>query len=158
MAAALSPTRVFAAADGVLAVGLRVAGMLTLRTYHFSKAEARSRRRRWNSASVRNRQYRCFAGPRARFSSPFGHPTGPTAWIAPIYPASIGRVFQIFGVYSTGAASGGSFFELPFFGADLHSDRPDWATYGRKFGGLVAGWIWAVVPLFMGGPLSGYGI
>ena len=35
------------------------------------------------------------------FSSPFQIPTGPTAWIAPIYPYLCAGVFKVFGIYTT---------------------------------------------------------
>src|SRR6202043_1230015 len=38
------------------------------------------------------------------FSNPFGAPTGPTAWEAPLYPYVIGEVFRILGTYSTASA------------------------------------------------------
>ena len=38
------------------------------------------------------------------FSSPFGEPTGPTAWEPPLYPFLIGGVFKVFGVYSMASA------------------------------------------------------
>ena len=38
------------------------------------------------------------------FSSPFGAPTGPTAWEAPLYPYLIAGVFRIFGIYSKASA------------------------------------------------------
>lgn len=34
------------------------------------------------------------------FSSPFGEPTGPTAWFTPVYPYLLAGVFKIFGTYS----------------------------------------------------------
>jgi hypothetical protein len=37
-------------------------------------------------------------------SSPFGVPTGPTAFIAPVYPILIAGVFRFFGTYSTASA------------------------------------------------------
>jgi len=37
-------------------------------------------------------------------SSPFGEPTGPTAFIAPVYPILIAGVFRLFGTYSTASA------------------------------------------------------
>ncbi len=48
------------------------------------------------------------AGDLARgegFSSPFGVPnTGPTAWVAPIYPYLVALVFKVFGIFSPAAA------------------------------------------------------
>jgi 4-amino-4-deoxy-L-arabinose transferase-like glycosyltransferase len=38
------------------------------------------------------------------FSSPFGPPTGPTAWEPPLYPYLMAGVFQIFGIYSKASA------------------------------------------------------
>jgi len=38
------------------------------------------------------------------FSSPFPEPTGPTAWLMPIYPSLLALIFMIFGIYSTSAA------------------------------------------------------
>jgi 4-amino-4-deoxy-L-arabinose transferase-like glycosyltransferase len=38
------------------------------------------------------------------FASPFVPGTGPTAWLAPIYPYLLAGVFKLFGVYSTGSA------------------------------------------------------
>jgi 4-amino-4-deoxy-L-arabinose transferase-like glycosyltransferase len=38
------------------------------------------------------------------FSSPFGVPTGPTAWEPPLYPLLIAGVFQLFGIYSLTSA------------------------------------------------------
>src|SRR5262249_17519271 len=38
------------------------------------------------------------------FSSPFHGHTGPTAWIAPLYPYFLAGLFKLFGVYSNTAA------------------------------------------------------
>ena len=38
------------------------------------------------------------------FSSPFKRPTGPTAWLAPTYPAILAAVFGLFGIYSSSSA------------------------------------------------------
>src|SRR5690242_18457469 len=38
------------------------------------------------------------------FSNPFRGVTGPTAWIAPLYPYFLAGVFKIFGVYSNASA------------------------------------------------------
>ncbi|HZQ91160.1 MAG TPA: glycosyltransferase family 39 protein [Terriglobales bacterium] len=38
------------------------------------------------------------------FSSPFARPTGPSAWVAPLYPAIIAGVFRVFGVYTFASA------------------------------------------------------
>lgn len=38
------------------------------------------------------------------FSSPFPHPSGPTAWLMPLYPSVLACVFTVFGVYTKSAA------------------------------------------------------
>jgi hypothetical protein len=38
------------------------------------------------------------------FSSPFHQDTGPTAWVAPVYPYLVALVFRLFGSYSVGSA------------------------------------------------------
>ncbi|MGC1368142.1 MAG: hypothetical protein WA829_20785, partial [Candidatus Acidiferrum sp.] len=38
------------------------------------------------------------------FGSPFGPITGPTAWIAPLYPYLCAAVFKMFGVFTPGSA------------------------------------------------------
>src|SRR5690554_28131 len=38
------------------------------------------------------------------FSSPFFAPTGPTAWLTPIFPLLLAGVFKIFGVYTKASA------------------------------------------------------
>jgi hypothetical protein len=38
------------------------------------------------------------------FSSPFASGTGPTAWLAPIYPYLLAGVFKVFGVYTNASA------------------------------------------------------
>ena len=38
------------------------------------------------------------------FASPFVDPSGPTAWLTPLYPLCLAGLFQIFGVYTTAAA------------------------------------------------------
>ncbi len=38
------------------------------------------------------------------FSSPFPGPSGPTAWLGPVYPLMVAGVFKIFGIYTTASA------------------------------------------------------
>jgi 4-amino-4-deoxy-L-arabinose transferase-like glycosyltransferase len=82
------------------------------------------------------------------FSSPFGDPTGPTAWIGPLYPYLVAGIFKIFGLFSTTSAV------VILSINSLFAALTCWPIYqiGRRvFGeraGLVAGWTWAVVPFF----------
>ena len=83
------------------------------------------------------------------FSSPFGAPTGPTAWEPPLYPYLIAGVFKVFGIYSLASAvvllAINSVFSaltcIPIF----------WIAR-RSFGERVAlwtCWMWALLPPIM---------
>src|SRR5689334_22720402 len=82
------------------------------------------------------------------FSSPFGGDTGPTAWIAPIYPYLCALVFKVFGVFSNKSGivllAINSLFEaltcifIVRIGARTLGERAGWA----------AGWMWAGGILF----------
>jgi 4-amino-4-deoxy-L-arabinose transferase-like glycosyltransferase len=138
----------------ILALGLRIAGMLILRTYNFPTA-----RSPFATTPVEfsfGFETGSIAASLARghgFSSPFGHPTGPTAWIAPIYPALLAALFKIFGVYSKGAAV--AILSLNSLFSALVC-IPIVLVGRRTFGdatGLLAGWIWALVPVYMKWPI-----
>jgi 4-amino-4-deoxy-L-arabinose transferase-like glycosyltransferase len=80
------------------------------------------------------------------FASPFRIPTGPTAWMTPVYPAMLAGVFRIFGIYtfySYLAATGlnilfASLACIPIFYA------------GKRIAGTTLGagaaWLWAIFP------------
>src|SRR5690348_15297057 len=77
------------------------------------------------------------------FSSPFGDEyTGPTAWIAPVYPYFIALVFHCFGIFSqtsaiiifTMQALFSALTVIPILGI---AER----TVGKR-AGLLAAWIW----------------
>lgn len=80
------------------------------------------------------------------FGSPFGASTGPTAWVAPLYPWLVSLAFRAFGIFSHGAA-----FALLAFNS-VCSALTSWTIYRiarRVFGETVAvwsGWIWAIFP------------
>jgi len=80
------------------------------------------------------------------FSSPFGVPTGPTAWVSPVYVGILVAVFKLFGAYSTAAAW--TMLLLNALFAALTAAGIYFA--GRRiFGdsaGIIAGWIWALMP------------
>lgn len=83
------------------------------------------------------------------FSSPFGGNTGPTAWIAPVYPALCALVFKIFGVYSRESALViltincllSALTCIPIY-------KIGERTAGRA-AGLASGWIFATGVVFM---------
>ena len=88
------------------------------------------------------------------FSAPFCQDTGPTAWIAPVYPYLCALVFRIFGIYSQTSA-------LVLIGIQcIIAAATGVAIYGlgrRSLGaqvGLCAAWIWALSPFFFRWPVS----
>jgi|SRR5450631_2633748 hypothetical protein len=103
-----------------------------------------------------DRDYWRFAGETGRisrsivqgkgFSSPLRAPTGPTAWMVPIYPAILAGVFREFGIYTKASAlvmlSLNSLFSaltcIPVF---LIARR----SFGLRTAAL-AGWSWALFP------------
>lgn len=80
------------------------------------------------------------------FSSPFQRDTGPTAWLAPVYPYLLAGIFKVFGIYS-----------LPSFFAALALNIlfsagacvPIFCA-GKRIAGLgvasAAAWLWALFP------------
>lgn len=88
------------------------------------------------------------------FRSPFGDHTGPSAWIAPLYPALCALVFRLFGIFSNASA-----FVLLSLNSLMGAltciplVRIGECTVGRK-PALYAGWLWATVPFFMRWPTT----
>jgi len=88
------------------------------------------------------------------FSSPFLVETGPTAWVAPIYPTLVAGVFSILGVYSNWSA-------LVILGLQCMMAAATAVaiyalgrrTLGEKVG-LWTAWIWSVSPIFFRWPTS----
>jgi hypothetical protein len=80
------------------------------------------------------------------FSSPLHGPSGPTAWVPPIYPYLLAAIFKLFGVYSMHSAfvmltlnslfSALTCLTIFFIGRE---------TFGPKVAAL-AGWTWAFFP------------
>ena len=80
------------------------------------------------------------------FSSPMYEPSGPTAWMAPVYPLLMAGVFKIFGLYST--ASDIALLVLNSLFAVL-TTIPVYRMAHRLFGeqmATLAGWTWALLP------------
>jgi 4-amino-4-deoxy-L-arabinose transferase-like glycosyltransferase len=88
------------------------------------------------------------------FSSPFHSATGPSAWLAPVYPYLLAGIFRGFGIYTH--ASGiailtlnSTFAALTCIPIFLIADH----LLGRRLA-VWAAWLWAVVPLFFAIPVS----
>ena len=127
----------------VAALAMRIAFLLVWQTYRFPEAPNHFGFG-FETGSI--------AGAITRgegFSSPFGVPnTGPTAWLAPLYPYLLAGVFKVFGLFSTPSAIAiltinslfAAFTCWPIFRI---ADR----IFGRTVA-LISGWTWAVVPFF----------
>jgi hypothetical protein len=80
------------------------------------------------------------------FSSPFGRDTGPTAWVAPVYPLLIAGIFRIFGIETIR-----SFFAATSMNI-LFSACTCLAIFyaGKRIAGMdaasAAAWFWALLP------------
>lgn len=88
------------------------------------------------------------------FSSPFLRDTGPTAWVAPIYPLLVAAIFKVFGIYSNTSAL--VILTLQSImaaatGVAIHAVAR--RTIGDAIGKLSA-WIWTVSPIFFRWPVS----
>jgi MFS family permease len=80
------------------------------------------------------------------FSNVFRTETGPTAWLAPVYPLLVAAMFKLFGSFTAGA-----FFACVALNV-LFSSAACVPIFfaGKRIGGLVVGagaaWLWAVFP------------
>jgi 4-amino-4-deoxy-L-arabinose transferase-like glycosyltransferase len=126
----------------VAAFALRVAYMLAGHTYHFPAT---------NNHFYFGFETGSIAGAIARgegFSSPFWRPSGPTAWIGPIYPYLLAGIFKIWGIFTDGSAIAiltiNSLFAA-FTTWSIYEIGED--VFGRR-AALVAAALWAVVPFF----------
>jgi len=128
----------------VLAFAVRIAFMLGARTYLFEAY-------RYDEYSYHNEATniaRSIAEGRG-FSSPFSADyTGPTAWIAPVYPYLVAFFFRLFGEFSTNAAIAlmllqSAFSALTCVPIVAIGDR----CAGRRAGSIAA-LLWAVFPWF----------
>jgi len=80
------------------------------------------------------------------FSDPLMEPSGPTAWLVPVYPAILGGIFKLLGSYSRASAFAilgfnalvSSLTALPIFFIGRQ-------VFGRR-AALAAAWVWALFP------------
>ena len=80
------------------------------------------------------------------FSSPFQRDTGPTAWLAPVYPYLLAGIFKVFGVYTRR-----SFFSALLLNILYSAGACVPIFYaGKRVAGLgvanAAAWLWALFP------------
>jgi 4-amino-4-deoxy-L-arabinose transferase-like glycosyltransferase len=88
------------------------------------------------------------------YSSPFLVDTGPTAWIAPVYPYMVAVVFRLFGIFSQASALVILGLQCAMAGATCVAIH----ALGRRTMGpqvaLWAAWIFTVSPIFFRWPVS----
>src|SRR5580693_10121647 len=80
------------------------------------------------------------------FSSPFQKDTGPTAWLAPVYPCLLAGIFRVFGIYSLH-----SFFAALALNILFSAGACVPLFYaGKRIAGVgaasAAAWLWALFP------------
>jgi len=76
----------------------------------------------------------------------FRQPTGPTAWIAPVYPFLLAGIFKIFGVFTVASFYAAALLNcifsalvcVPLFGV---AERA-----GNRATAITTGWLWAIFP------------
>ncbi|HLI84100.1 MAG TPA: glycosyltransferase family 39 protein [Bryobacteraceae bacterium] len=80
------------------------------------------------------------------FSSPFRIPTGPTAWMTPLYPLFLSAIMRIFGAYTFASWLAAVLCNIGFSTAAC---LPVYAV-GRRIGGAslgaAAAWLWVIFP------------
>jgi hypothetical protein len=80
------------------------------------------------------------------FASPFQRDTGPTAWLAPVYPCLLAGVFKLFGVFTIRSFTAAFTLNVLFSAAAC---IPIFYT-GKRIAGLgvaaTAAWFWALFP------------
>ncbi|MFI5059745.1 MAG: glycosyltransferase family 39 protein [Candidatus Acidiferrales bacterium] len=80
------------------------------------------------------------------FGSLFRQNTGPTAWLAPVYPLLLGRIFRVFGIFTIRAFFAAAFLNILFSTAAC---VPIYYA-GKRIAGLGvasgAAWLWAIFP------------
>jgi len=80
------------------------------------------------------------------FSSPFGVPSGPTAWLAPVYPYLVAGLFRVFGLYSEASAIAIEGINVIFLAlTSVVLFRIATHLFDRQVA-TWTGWIWCVLP------------
>jgi len=80
------------------------------------------------------------------FSAPFRKDTGPTAWLAPVYPVFLAMLFRLFGAFTLHAFYAAAALNILFSAA---ATIPLYFAAQRVGGIAVAGlaaWLWAIFP------------
>jgi 4-amino-4-deoxy-L-arabinose transferase-like glycosyltransferase len=121
----------------LIAVLLRVSGVVLIHSYRVKLENEESAH---IAASIASGQ---------GFSNPFGVPTGPTAWLGPVYPFLLSGLFWAFGSYTRAAVFSALLFNclvsaltcIPVYYIALH-------TFGQRLAERSV-WVWALFPYTM---------
>src|SRR5438477_10132494 len=80
------------------------------------------------------------------FSSPFPWPSGPTAWLGPVYPLLVAGAFKLFGIYSSASAMAVMLINSVFAALTcLAIYLVGMALFGTTVA-VLAAWGWALLP------------
>ena len=77
----------------------------------------------------------------------FRQPTGPTAWLSPVYPLLIAGVFKVFGTFALGSFCVSVFLNSLFSALTCFPLFYGAVRVAGKFAALLATWLWAVSPI-----------
>ena len=80
------------------------------------------------------------------YSSPLLDPSGPTAWITPVYPYLLAAFFKIFGTSTLAAVTAMRFCNVLFSAATSYVIFLLGRMLFGELSGLIAGWLWAFLP------------
>jgi hypothetical protein len=76
----------------------------------------------------------------------FGQPTGPTAWLAPVYPFFLAGIFKVFGIFSVASFYVAGFFNCVFSALACVLLFHAALRIGNRPTAWLAAWLWAVFP------------
>jgi hypothetical protein len=80
------------------------------------------------------------------YSSPFRVPSGPTAWMAPVYPLLLAGVFRIFGAYTFNSFVAATLLNILFSVLICIPIFRIGQRVGNVGGAAGAAWLWAIFP------------
>ena len=80
------------------------------------------------------------------YSSPLVDPSGPTAWITPVYPYMLAGFFKIFGTSTLAADTAMRFCNVLFSAATAYLIFVIGRGLFGEVSGIVAGWLWVFLP------------
>ena len=76
----------------------------------------------------------------------FGQSTGPTAWLAPVYPFFVAAIFKMFGIFSVASFYAAAVFNCVFSALACVPLFFVAQRIGNRATAVTAGWLWAIFP------------